>query len=197
MLIKVLALSLLLVSSAHAEAEVDDAPEAVAPKPGQYRAFSSSKRTFSCDVPAAGWPVFEEDTPWGSAAHFLGPVEENGAWRAALHVHFVDKSQPGFVPIEDAVKRARRSDPAAERTATSVRRSRVSGKSARRFEIVETRLTPGERLPAAPSTLHHYVAYVPAGDGYFIVKLSTSRETYLNYKDVFEHVLHSFRINGF
>lgn len=197
-------LALLLASACAApalaedeELEGEEVAEASEGKPRAYRAFVSPKGTFGCDVPAVGWSAMEEDTPLGSTARFFGPVEEGGAWRAALHVHYLDKAQPGFVPIDDAVKRARRSDSTAERSATSVRRARVARASARRFEVNETRLLPIDRLPAAPSALHHYLAFIPAGDGYFIVKLSTSRETYLERKPLFERVLKTFRVLGY
>lgn len=179
-------------------AQDSEEPEGAAPEQSSaYRIFTSAKGTFACDVPAAGWQVFEEDTPLGSAAHFLGPAEEGGNWRAALHVHFVDKSRPGFVPIDDAVKRERRSDAVADRSASPVRRVRVSRASARRFEVTETRLVPGDRLPATPTVLHHFFAVVPAGDGYMIIKLSTSRETYLRYRDLFDRILRTFRVLGY
>ncbi|MBI4425677.1 MAG: hypothetical protein HY554_18240 [Elusimicrobia bacterium] len=175
----------------------EEDPPPAAPAGGAYRSFTSARRTFACDVPVRGWRVFEEETPSGSAAHFLGPSELDGSWRAALHVHYVDKTQPGFLPLEDAVKRARRAEPGSSRSATTVRRWRVARQSARRFEVTETRLIPPDRLPAAPAVLHHYVAFVPAGDGYFLVKLSSARDNYLDYRELFERVLQTFRILGY
>ncbi|MBI4348441.1 MAG: hypothetical protein HY553_16480 [Elusimicrobia bacterium] len=189
---------LALGSPAAAQDEDLDEGEAAPARSSNYRPYTSTKGTFACDIPVSGWNPFEEDTPFGSSAHFLGPAEENGTWRAALHVHFVDKGQPGFVPIDDAVKRERRSEPFSEREAAGpVRRVRVSRASARRFEVNETRLAPADRLPAAPFVIHHFFAFVPAGDGYFIVKLSTSRDTYLRYRELFDRVLQTFRILGY
>ena len=179
------------------DAEPQDNAESAPARSPAYRPFVSARGTFACDAPSAGWQAFEEDTPSGSSAHFLGPVEDIGNWRAALPVHLIDKSQPGFVPLDDAVKRERRSEPSAERSAGPVRRARVAHGSARRFEVTETRLLPPDRLPSAPVTLHHFVAFVPAGDGYFIIKLSSSRETYLDRRELFERVLQTFRILGY
>src|SRR5262245_57917672 len=71
--------------------------------------YSSPRRTFTCEIPKE-WQSFEEETAQGSAVHFLGPAEADGAYRAAIHVHFVQKDRPGFVPLEAAIKRARQSD---------------------------------------------------------------------------------------
>ena len=166
-------------------------------KSSNYKPYTSPKGTFACDVPVAGWQPFEEETPFGSSAHFLGPMEDAGNWRAALHVHFLDKAQPGFVPIDDAVKRERKSDSLAQRESSAVRRLRVSRASARRFDVTETRLSPADRLPASSFVIHHFFAFVPAGDGYFIVKLSTSRDTYLEYRELFDRVLQTFRVLGY
>lgn len=195
-------LALLLAAPAAPPAWAQDDPEEELAevsegKAGAYRHYVSPRGTFGCDVPAQGWNAMDEETPFGSSARFFGPAEEGGAWRAALNVHFLDKAQPGFVPLDDAVKRARRSDSTAERSSTSVRRARVARASARRFEVSERRLLPADRLPASTSVLHHYFAFIPAGDGYFVVKLTTSRETYLEHKALFERVLKSFRVLGY
>lgn len=193
-----LALAALALRPAWAEeAEpAEDAPVAPA-NASAFKPYTSSRGAFACDMPVSGWAAFEEETPFGSSAHFFGPVEESGNWRAAVHVHFLDKGQPGFVPLDDAVKRERRSDASADRESTPVRRKRVARTSARCFEVTETRLLPVDRLPAAPAVLHHYMAFVPAGDGYFIIKLTTSRDSYLEYRAQFERVLQTFRVLGY
>lgn len=163
---------------------------------GQMTAsFASARRTFSCDTPK-GWPVFEEDTPGGFAAHFLGPAEAGGAYRAAIHVRYFEKGQPGFVPIDDALKRERQPDKLTERSATSVARWRVARNTARRFEVTETRQLPPGLLPSQAVLLHHYYAFVASGEGYYIIKLSSTRERYLDYKDDWEKLLATFRIIG-
>jgi len=186
-----------VVSVQAQENENDDGSESAPVRSSNYKPYTSTKGTFACDIPVSGWQPFEEETPFGSSAHFLGPVEESGGWRAALHVHFLDKAQAGFVPIDDAVKRERKSDSLAERESGSVRRVRVARASARRFDVTETRLAPPDRLPASSIVIHHFFAFVPAGDGYFIVKLSTSRDTYLEYRELFDRVLQSFRVLGY
>ena len=193
---RILRFALALALAAPAFAQDAELPEAGPIKAADYQPFTSARGTFACDVPTAGWVVLEEETPSGSAAHILGPAEEGGRWRAGLHVHFMDKTQPGFLPIDDAVKRERRSDASATRSASPVRRVHVNRRSARCFEVTETRLLPPDRLPAAPSILHHYFAFVPAGDGYFIIKLSSSRETYLDHRGLFEQILRTFRVLG-
>lgn len=161
----------------------------------RYAAYESPRRTFACDVPVS-WKGFEEDTPSGSAAHFLGPAEADGAWRAALHVHFMETGKPGFVPIEAAIKRAQRPEKATSRQATALTRRRLRGRAARRFEATETRLLPRGRVPSRPVLLHHYYAFLPAGDGYFLIDLSSTRETYQRHRDAFERALDTFRVPG-
>lgn len=174
-----------------APAAAQDAPRS------PYRPFTATRRTFACDAPAIGWYPVEEDTPYGSAVHWLGPVEADGAFRAAIHVHFVDSRQPGFLPLDEAVKRERDGDRASGREATPVRRWRVAKRSARRFEVTETRQLPGARLPSRPLVLRHYYTLVPAGDGYFIVKLTSTQETYQEYRKDYEQMLESFRVLGY
>ncbi|MCX5789540.1 MAG: hypothetical protein NTX64_13705 [Elusimicrobia bacterium] len=192
---RLFALALALAFAAPAFGD-EDGDEPAPVKPSAYKPLTSARETFACDIPSKGWTVIEEEAPSGSATHALGPAEEDGRWRAALHVHFMDKNQPGCVPMEDAVKRERRSDPTSARTAGAVRRFWVARRSARVFEVEETRLLPPDRLPATPSVLHHYYAFVPAGDGYFIIKLSTARETFVDYRGTFEQVLRTFRVLG-
>jgi len=159
--------------------------------------FTSARRTFSCDIPWAGWNLFEEDTPFGSSTHVLGPSEAGGAFRAGLHIHFIDKDRAAFEPLDGFVKRVRQDERVSGRTATPIRRWRVAKRSARRFEVRETRQLPNGHTPSRGRVLHHYYAVVPAGDGYFVVKLSTTEETYLEHRESYEHLLNTFRILGY
>jgi len=109
----------------------------------------------------------------------------------------MEAGKPGSVPIDEAVRRLRAADPASGRAAGPVRRWRVARLSARRFEVTEKRLLPPDRLPARPVMLHHYYTLVPAGDGYFTIKMSTSRDTYLEHREAYERLLESFRILGY
>lgn len=171
--------------------------EFVQPEPApNHILYTSTRRTFSCEVPK-NWQAFEEETMTGSAAHFMGPSEADGAFRAALNIHFVQKGSPGFVPLEDAVKREKQSDKDTSRDSSSVQFWRVSRNQARRFEVVETRQLPREVLPSRPMVLHHYYVFVNASDGYFMIKLSSTRETYLNYKADLERLLSTFQILGY
>ncbi|MBI4386382.1 MAG: hypothetical protein HY551_03270 [Elusimicrobia bacterium] len=166
-----------------------------APSRAAHTLYTSPLRTFACEVPG-GWQALELQTPAGSSAHFLGPAEADGAWRAALHVHFLQKDQAGFIPFDALLKRERASDPLSRREASVISRRNVARGSARRFEVSETRLLPDGGLPGRPVILHHYYAMIPAPDGYFVVKLSTLRETYLAYRDDFDRALGTFQILG-
>ena len=94
---------------------------------------------------------------------------------------------------KDAVERLRRADKSAGREATPVKLVRSGGVLARVFEVTETRRLPPERLPSSEKALHHYVAVVPSGAGYFIARLSSSRDVYLDYKEDWARFLKSFR----
>jgi len=166
-----------------------------APRPKSVL-FESAHRTFAGEIPA-GWSALETESPSGFSMHLLGPAEAEGAWRPAFHVHFMEKGRPGFIPLEAALKRARRSDKLTGRRATPIFRRKVAKESARRFEVTETRLAPSSTLPARPLVLHHYYALVPAGESYFVIKLSTTRDDYLDYRKDFERFLDTFRILGY
>lgn len=157
--------------------------------------YTSPRRTFSCEVPK-GWQAFEEDALHGSSVHFLGPAVADGAFRAAINVHFVQKGSPGFVTLENAVKRERQSDKDSSRESGSIIYGRLAGSQSRRFEITETRQLPREVLPSRPKVLHHYYVFLNVGDGYFMIKMSTPRETYLDYRTDFERMLSTFQILG-
>jgi len=161
-----------------------------------YVAYTAPGNVFTCEIPK-GWQAFGSETPFGSSVHVLGPAEEKGAWRAAIHVHFFQKSKPGFVPFDAMLKRERTPDVTTHRQATVVTRWRVSRGSGRRFDVTETRLLPPDILPAKPVVLHHYYAMVPAGDGYFVIKLSSTQEDYQRHRDDFDHLLSTFLITGY
>jgi len=157
--------------------------------------YTSPRRIFSCEVPK-GWQAFEEEALQGSSAHFLGPAVADGAFRAAINVHFMQKGSPGFITLENAVKRERQSDKDSSRDSSSIIYGRLAGNQSRRFEVTETRQLPREVLPSRPTVLHHYYVFLNAGDGYFMIKLSTTRETYLDYRPDFERLLSTFQILG-
>ncbi|MBI3549583.1 MAG: hypothetical protein HY078_11135 [Elusimicrobia bacterium] len=160
----------------------------------KYVAFTPARRNFTCEVPPS-WPSLEEDTPSGPATHLIGPADANGAWRAAIHVHYMQKGAPGFIPLDDQLKRVRRSDKGTDRESSPLFRWRVGRYPARRFEVVEQRIVARNRLPAQPLHLHHYYAFVPAGGhDYFVVKLSSTRDSYLEYRNAFDHLLNTFRV---
>ena len=160
--------------------------------PGGYLGWSPRGRAFSCEIPR-GWSAFEEEEPQGFAAHFLGPDDPAGTYRAGIDVHWVERGQPGWVDWKDAVDRLRRPDKESRREATPVRLLRVGGVLSRVFEVTESRRLPPDHLPAAEEALHHYVAIVPGGESYYIIRLSSTRDVYLEYKEEFLRFLKSFR----
>ena len=163
------------------------------PKPKHFT-YTPPHREFTCEVPT-GWQAFQEETLQGSSVHFMGPAEADGAFRAAIHVHYIQRGKPGFVPLETAVKRERRSDSGTSRDVSPIVFWHAAKAQARRFEVNETRQLPRDVMPSRPVELHHYYVFIPAGDSYFMIKLSSTRETYLNYKADFERLLSSFQGN--
>jgi hypothetical protein len=155
--------------------------------------YSPPSNTFRCELPP-GWKAFEEEDSGGLTAHILGPDNPSGTYRTGIDVRWVEKGQAGFVPLKKAISQLRRSGD--RRSPSSVRVLRISGSLARTFELDETRLLPGEFLPSAEEPIHHYIALIPSGESYFLIRLSSSRDIYLDYKNIFLRFIKSFRIPG-
>lgn len=164
--------------------------------PDRVEHFRPRNGTFLCEIPE-GWTGFEEETPRGVSVHLFGPVEAQGLWRAAYHVHSIEGSRPGFLPARDFLKAQRARIKSAQREATELMTWRVDRRPAKVFEVREQRFLPHGRLPAAWLRLHHFYAVVPNGrDDYFLVKLSTTEESYLKYREEFRRFLASFKPTG-
>lgn len=156
--------------------------------------FEPASRLFRGMLPSEGWHASDEDDALGSIVRILGPEERTGALRALLTVRLVDRDSPGFVPAKEAVEAMRRSQ--SGRDATSVRPMRVTGGLARIFEVVETRRAPVDEGPSAPLELHQYVAVIPRGETYYLIRLVSARADYLDYRDLFSRFLKEFRPIG-
>lgn len=163
---------------------------------GPYRSYEPASRSFRCDIPK-GWRPMEEETAQGVSVHILGPDDSAGAYRTGIDVHLFEPGQPGFVPLKNALDQMRRQDKASGRNATPIRLLRSNGLLSRLFEITEERLLPAERLPASPTALHHYVAVIASGESYFVLRLSSTREAYLDYREEFLRFLKHFRPIGY
>ncbi len=164
------------------------AAPSLAAEDGRYKTWSPASPSFSCEIPRA-WQAFEEE----DTAHALGPDDPRGAYRAGIDVHWVERSRPGFVDWKDAVELLRRADKETGRAATPVRLVRSGGVLARVFEVTENRRLPPDRLPSSERAVHHYVAVVPGGSGYYVARLSSARDVYLDYKEDWARFLKSFR----
>ena len=179
--------ALLGASALHAQDEPEPA--------GRYRKYEPTARSFSCEIPSRGWHAFEEDSVQGYAVHILGPDSPTGTYRAGIDIHWVERGQSGYMDYKKAstssgVPTRRR----AQSTPVRLMRRRMN---ARVFEVTETRLLPPDRLPAAPEVLHHYVAILPSGDSYFLIRLSSTRDSYLDHRDEFVRFLKHFRVLGY
>lgn len=155
--------------------------------------YMPSSRLFSGEIPAEGWWPMEEETAQGPVFRLLGPDSQSGAFRANLTVRFFDKDTPGFTPIKQAVDVMRRDDAATHRSVTGVRPLRIGLGLARTFEVVEVRRVPVDEGPSFEEELHQYVAVVPVGEAYYLIRLVSSRASYLEYRDDFVRFLKSLR----
>lgn len=152
------------------------------------RRYIPASRAFACDLPQ-GWQAFEEEDPSGSVVHLLGPDNPSGSYRTGIDIRLLESKRP----YRETLEELRRPEPETGRTATAVRPLRIPAALARTFEVIETRWLPEERLPALEEELHHYVALIPSGESLILVRLSSSRDIYLEYRDLFVRFLKSFK----
>lgn len=170
-------------------------PDALgAEKPKGAVPYETPSRLFRADLPSPDWLAFEEEDALGTVTRVLGPEDPSGALRAALSVRLMDRDSPAYVPIKAAVDAMRRQGP--DRECTAVSPLRVSAGLARTFEITRTARVPPDSGPAAPMELHQFVAVIPRGDSYFVVRLTTTRASYLDYREVFLKFLKSLKPVG-
>lgn len=153
--------------------------------------YEPVSRLFRAELPPTGWNAFEEEDSLGVVVRILGPDDPSGALRASLTVRFVDRDSPAYVPVKDAIESMRRSSPGRE--ASPVHSVRVSAGLARIFEVTEIRRVPVDTGPSALLDLHQYVAVIPRGDSYYVVRLISARASYLDLRDVFQGFLKSLK----
>lgn len=168
-------------------------------QPGEAKAGSvlylAPSHLFACEVPS-GWRAFETEDALGPVVRFLGPDNPAGTYRTGLSVRWFEKGNPGYVEAQKAVDDLRRSDKDTKRSSTAVIHMRVGGLLARLFEVVEPRALPLERLPADEEPIHHYVAVIPSGLNYYLVRLSSAREVYLDFREDYMRCLKTFKPLG-
>jgi hypothetical protein len=169
------------------------APEA--PKTPWIR-YVPASRLFSGEIPSEGWWPMEEETAQGPVFRLLGADSQSGAFRATLSLRFFDKDTPGFTPIKAAMETLRKDGGETGRSITPIRPVRMALGLARTFEVVERRRLPVDDGPAIEEELHHYVAVVPVGEAYYLIRLVSSRANYLDYRDDFVRFLKSLRVHS-
>lgn len=174
------------------EAVIPGAAQPDAPK-AKWVPYVPSSRLFSGEIPVEGWWPMEEETATGSVFRLLGGDSQSGSVRTVLSVRFYDKDTPGFMPIKQAVELMRRENKEIGRSVSPVRPVRVSLGLARTFEISETRRVPSDEGPSFEEDLHHYVAVIPVGEAYYLVRLISSKATYLEYRGDFVRFMKSLR----
>lgn len=156
--------------------------------------YNPVSRLFQAELPPTGWNAFEEEDALGAVVRILGPDDPSGALRASMTVRLVDRDSPAYVPAKDAIESMRRAGPGRE--ASPVHPLRVGAGLARIFEVTEIRRVPIDTGPSALLDLHQYVAVIPRGDAYYVVRLVSARENYLDLRDVFVGFLKSLRLVG-
>jgi len=155
--------------------------------------YVPTSRLFSGEIPVEGWWPMEEETATGSVFRLLGGDSQSGSLRTVMSVRFYDKDTPGFTPIKQAVELMRRENKEIKRSVSPIRPVRVNLGLARTFEINETRRVPSDEGPSFEEELHHYIAVIPVGEAYYLVRMVSSRATYLEYRDVFVRFMKSLR----
>lgn len=184
-----------LLDAERAAASAPIPGEASAEKPkSDWAPYEPGSRLFRADLPTEGWRAFDEEDALGAIVRIYGPDDPSGAIRATLSVRLVDRDSPNFLNAKDAVDAMRR--PGTDRDAGPVHPLRVNAGLARIFEIVETRRLPLEEGPSSALELHHYVAVIPRGEAYYLIRLVTARANYLEYRDDFVRFLKSLRPMG-
>lgn len=159
--------------------------------------YTPPSQTFACDLPGPEWHAFEEEEAAGFAVHILGPDSETGTFRTGITVRWLEKGQPGWVPLKKHVDDdLRRSDGSTGRVATIVRPYRIPAGLSRIFEVVEKRRLPPDQLPSVEEELHYFYAVLPVGESYYEIKLGSTREEYFGYRDTFVKFLRAFHPIG-
>jgi hypothetical protein len=166
------------------------------PSSSGYITYQPSSRLFTCEIRETGWSAFEEEDALGPVVHILGPENPAGNYRTGLSVRWMDKDTPGFLEPKKAVDLMRRADPVIGRSASAIRPLRVGGLLGRGFEVTQPRVLPLERTPAVEDIVHHYIVILPSGTGYYLIRLSSTRDVYLDFRDELMRFLKTFRPMG-
>lgn len=155
-----------------------------APTGSDNAPYTPPSRSFSVEIPS-GWLALEENEPTGTVSHILAPADARTSFRAGLDIHWVDSHAGGHIPLKQAIELLRRKDPATHRSPGGLKRLSVDSGLARYFEVTESRHVPPERAPSRRIEIHHYLAVIPRGESYFLVRLASDRDSYLDYRDLF------------
>lgn len=147
----------------------------------QWAPFESS--VCHSELPSTGWRSYEEEDALGTVVRVLGPDSSSGGVRTTLSVRLFDRSMPGFLPAKQAVDDMRRDAPG--RSASPVRAMRVAAGLARIFEIEQTRRSRTDDGPSFAEPTHVYVAVVPRGESYYLVRMISAKDDFLDSRDVF------------
>lgn len=164
-------------------------------RPHGLQRYAPPSHNFYCDVPS-GWKAFEAQDAFGPVVHLIGPDDPAAQFAAGIDVRWSERGEPGYEPYKKMLEEMKRPDGRVSRASTPVRVMRVSGVMARFFEITETRKLPADGWPGAETELHRYVAVLPSGESYYTISLSSVRENYMEYRDLFLDFVKNFKPIG-
>ncbi len=184
-----------LLDSTRAAAAASNPGQATTAVPAtDWVPYEPPSRLFRADLPSEGWNAYEEEDALGPVVRAFGPDDPSGALRATISVRLIDRDTPNFMSAKDAVEAMRQSR--SGREVSAVRPLRLPVGLARVFEIVEARRLPVDFGPSSQVSLHQYVAVIPRGTDYFLIRLVTARSNYLDFREDFVRFLRSFRPIG-
>ncbi len=156
--------------------------------------YDPASRLFRAWIPGEGWRGSEEDDALGTVERFYGPEDSSGLVRATISVRLVDRDSAIFVPAKDAVAVMRREEDGRKTTPLTTRRFPAG--LARLFEVTRELRLPADEGPALPLTVHEYVAVIPRGEAYFVVRLTSARSDYLALRPLFVRFLEELHAVG-
>ncbi len=157
--------------------------------------YSPPSNSFSARIPASWWG-YEEEEPNGFAVHLLGPEDPSGVYRAGIDVHRVIKGTPGYAPYREKIARMRKGGGLLDNQSSPLSYTRAAGGLGIVFQTTDWQWLAVGRLPAKRIPLHHWVCVVAEGEDYWVIRLSSTRDSFLKYRDLFRRFVASFKSLG-
>ncbi len=157
--------------------------------------YSPPSNAFTCRIPGSWWG-YEEEEPNGFAVHLLSPDDPLGVYRAGIDVHRVIKGTPGYAHYREEISKMRKGGGLLDNQSSPLSYTRAAGGLGIVFETTDWQWLAVGRLPARRIPLHHWVCVVAEGENYWIIRLSSTRASFLKYRDLFRRFVSSFKSLG-